>query len=770
MNGHEFDQIVRKFSSVREKRHSRRVVLRSAVCGSAALGLASVVPTAHPLAGAFQATLDQGRAPGGRKVDEKAFDLALDPAAIFQFVRDEILYDPYAGILRGAQGCLWAMAGNSVDQALLLGQLLREALLDVRFVAGELSVAASETLLARATLTQDSLIEHLERLHGAVTDPPPISAESQAAIDAFETEALQQFQLAQQRWREGTDLVSKLLADAAVTLPAPAIALPGLELRQHVWVQFRDGTEWVDLDPSFAGAEHGAVFATAVEQWDELPPELHHTLAIRIHGEQISGDQITPVELLDWAAPSAELVGVPITITHVRPNALTAFGVNLGGVLDNVLQYTPNLAVGSSRAYAGTAPFSILPDGGAADLFGDASTEGDTVAEWIDVTISSPDSPPVTTTRTLFDRLPAELRASGTRVAAEVETAAIVNLGPAFGDGFLPLEQILSLSIATGEIPVSFFAQNLALPDFYADLGLVAHGHNFGRGMFDLQMAAPGGYRVYLDRPNVTGYWLAIDAVNPDEATTLGSSGLDLIQQHLAVAPIEGEAAVTTHPLLAAGVASQVVERLMLEPTPEQIASGVVSRPGVGRLMEAATAAGQAIVVLTPTSEPPAFEHYPLDSRVRIGRLLEDGMIVIAPDGPVTIDGAEVLGWWIVDPATGSTYDMMADGSGGEGAEYGGTTTVSEAATPGFRFLGLCIRQKSVEMAGHLLLLLGLSFTAGQMIGVAAGGTIKGPGAIGGAVVGMSGAILAIEGQITYHPGNPSKWIPAYDTGWKSRC
>ena len=56
-------------------------------------------------------------------VAELAFELEFDQERIFRFVADEIRYEPYIGILRGATGTLETGAGNSVDKALLLAAL-----------------------------------------------------------------------------------------------------------------------------------------------------------------------------------------------------------------------------------------------------------------------------------------------------------------------------------------------------------------------------------------------------------------------------------------------------------------------------------------------------------------------------------------------------------------------------------------------------------------------------------------------------------------------
>ncbi|MFV2062477.1 MAG: hypothetical protein ACC726_03065, partial [Chloroflexota bacterium] len=74
-------------------------------------------------------------------IEALAEALEFDPMAAFRFVRDHIRYEPYRGVLRGAEGTLAARAGNSLDRSLLLAALLDEMLVDYEFAFARLDEA-----------------------------------------------------------------------------------------------------------------------------------------------------------------------------------------------------------------------------------------------------------------------------------------------------------------------------------------------------------------------------------------------------------------------------------------------------------------------------------------------------------------------------------------------------------------------------------------------------------------------------------------------------
>ncbi|MFO7544421.1 MAG: hypothetical protein R6W77_02890, partial [Trueperaceae bacterium] len=176
------------------------------------------------------------------EVDALAESLGPDLDSAFAFVREHIAFDPYAGVLRGADGALAARAGNAWDRALLLRALLEYHGHRTRLAMGELDDGAVDTLLATSAL-------------GA---PRPLDDPHPASVSTFDVDAL-----ATRAWRDHA-LLTQALAGAgalesvgeaggagvaAAESAAGGVAgavVPDIRaaIRSHVWVQVEqlDGT------------------------------------------------------------------------------------------------------------------------------------------------------------------------------------------------------------------------------------------------------------------------------------------------------------------------------------------------------------------------------------------------------------------------------------------------------------------------------------------------------------------------------------------------
>lgn len=227
-------------------------------------------------------------------VAAKAEALGRDRERIFTFVRDEVRYEPYFGVLRGAKGTLMGLAGNAADQSVLLVELLAAAGFasgDVRFAAGALDGPRADALLAQFHATPPGPAggppladQDLEQVAAILGPDWPAAQGIQAEV---EDRALD---LQEALWDdvEATrELITALLEEHGLSAGAADASVREeamrSEARTHTWVQVRDTSgAWVDLDPSFADAAPGQAFAAADATAPALPDQAYHRLGVTV--------------------------------------------------------------------------------------------------------------------------------------------------------------------------------------------------------------------------------------------------------------------------------------------------------------------------------------------------------------------------------------------------------------------------------------------------------------------------------------------------------
>ncbi|MFA6094298.1 MAG: DUF6531 domain-containing protein [Candidatus Paceibacterota bacterium] len=79
-------------------------------------------------------------------IRDLAAQLNYSPVKIFQYVYDNIRFEPYFGSLKGSQGTLYTKAGGATDQASLLIALLRASNIPARYVLGDVQIIDGSNL------------------------------------------------------------------------------------------------------------------------------------------------------------------------------------------------------------------------------------------------------------------------------------------------------------------------------------------------------------------------------------------------------------------------------------------------------------------------------------------------------------------------------------------------------------------------------------------------------------------------------------------------
>jgi hypothetical protein len=188
-----------------------------------------------------------------------------DPAALFAWVRDNTYFVPYDGCLKGPAGVLMDRAGNSLDRALLLAQLLGESGYDVRLARASLDPAGVDGWRAKVRPVPvnrfgpprtDDRGGDLLRAASARCRVDLASLRQQ--VDPHLAQSRSHAEAARRRVAEQTAAVLSAVGDRGNAADAPSVAATLPAVTDHWWVRYRAAAgAWTDLDPTLPDAAPG---------------------------------------------------------------------------------------------------------------------------------------------------------------------------------------------------------------------------------------------------------------------------------------------------------------------------------------------------------------------------------------------------------------------------------------------------------------------------------------------------------------------------------
>jgi hypothetical protein len=667
-------------------RLSRRAFLQSAaVVGLAAIGLEGAVSAGRrPLGPSSRIVAQQNL---GDSITDIADALSYDVEAIFRFVTDRVRYEPYSGVLRGARGTLAARAGNSADQASLLAALLEASYIPYRFAVGRLDAATVDRLAVGSEDDAESFREAaFEALAGTLpgvpsSAPPALDPEARAIMDSAAASQEQIVGWARDQVDGTVSTIESALGAIGIALPVAFTDVPLREIDQHIWVQVLQGVDWVDLDPSLKTGQAGDVLTPASELLETLPDDLFHRVDFAVIGESVANDRLATADLLKLSTRADQLAGLPITFLNASPSGVELLGEVITPV-GGSLSYAPTIVIGD-EAFAGSpirfGRGNALGEelfGGAEDILGGAGSGREATAEWLELTISSPDRDPVVVRRAIFDRV-----GPAARAAAEFDPGAVA-----------PAEQITIDEGAVADIlpalATTWLAVNVGPPERDSPIlhqaeedtgaqAVYAQGQHFVRELSDLAIGLPLGTRSFLDSPNVSAYTVAPRQAPDGEQMV--EFVLDIWHRSHGVVPVAGTNVGAPHATVA-GILDHVAERVLGGDALRGPAdAAAVSAVSVGAVFEAAQRDGVSLRALS-SAEEVASLGYPADAAAILQESLGNGWLAVVPEHPVTLGGEERAGWWLIDAATGRAVDQLDDGRGAQGIEYQATLTPGQLA------------------------------------------------------------------------------------------
>lgn len=629
-------------------------------------------PAAFDLAAAEeQALRDADRLPAEAwEVDTLAASLGQDHLAALAFVRDRIGLDPYAGVLRGAEGTLAARAGSAADRALLLAALLASQGHTPRYAFGALDGVTADALFGSALAGPRQPLEDVPAAEVLTVDAAALAT----------------------RARRDHALIVRALDGA---FPSGAPAAEGTEpaaLRDHVWVQVEmpDGT-WLDLDPAAGRDAPGPSLAAPASTAESLPDEIRHAVTLRVVAESLEEGVVVESVVLEESLPAAEAARAEIWL-HFQPEV----GGLAGSLLEAMAEasWLPVLLV-DGEGRAGRA-FTLGAGGDGDDFFGDFLGGGGPMLASLRLEVESlsPGRAPVSATRTLYDRVPPSERARGTISADSLEPlpnegapaalAALHHVMVSTGGASLrdhAVGRAFAANFAANDLADHDLAAEYALHDLLLPLAVADQTLVVASERLIVEGMADAAVRPFVGRPRV---FLSTFSQLPgaESATSLLT---DLVLDDLAVV-----AAPDASPDLAArlrlwyGVLQTALETELalqraaaVDPDDRQVGSvsletgdglDLIAAADAASLPAGAVAARRALadgaLVLVAGSAPEPGWFWAIRPQTGLTTSMREPGLRIGFVGGGNYTNASAGGpRWVVDPRTGNTVGHIRDGT-----------------------------------------------------------------------------------------------------------
>lgn len=651
-----------------------------------------------------------------------------DPEKLFVWVRDNTYLVPYRGLLRGDTGVLLDRMGNSLDRAMLLQSLLRAAGRDVRLAHATLSEQQAKDVLGKARpipaqanqTTQPSSTEAVD----AFVAKYPQQVDGGTLRKALEKVASEQQRVAarvQERTRAQTEAIAGAVGEPPKDVMEAEAAAGLAAIRDHWWVQWKDGANWVDLDPTLGDAKSGQVLIPATETLvaDKLPESIYHQVEVRVIVERWQDAQLKELRVFNHTLRPFELHGKQIALRHVPtkwPKDLNLFAErnprqSLQTTLVAQEEWLPVLNVGETpnlqSAFTVSAevvqkPFApVLGAGGqttgsrVGNILGGGAigniparepskTPAHLTAEWIEYEIRVPGRPPHKIRREMFDLVGPAARSAGKIPALTISEAQKLERGMALiGEtDILLLASRITPEFFDHEMSRNVLANREVLMGLLGSIdrldpkSLLAKASELSwlsGNLYVLTLARREWSRfqqeIYLAAPNVVTYRRQLRVGSKGEMWA--SEGFDIVANDVAVHPRS-----TGNPFrirLEQGVldtnAEALVATVICQAAKGESACGRIEN--TAELFVRSTALGIDWPIFKEARDlERRLAGLPMDIRARIGRELAAGYFVLVPEEPIPEEKRTVVGWWRIDPRTGQTLGIGDRGWGATATEY----------------------------------------------------------------------------------------------------
>jgi hypothetical protein len=561
------------------------------------------------------ASLEQEKSENPGAGPSESVPAAGDWEEAFKFVRDAIRTEPSRFPLKTPDGVRSGRSGNSLEKALLLGQILQESGLTVQIAEGKLDVRAATKLVG-------------------------------SLFPAGKTFSYKK--------------------DVPVSTPVEDPQLIAA-VKRHFWVQKADGDNWVDLDPSFPGAEPGQAFAPVENTFEPSDEALKTGVSIVL--ECTEADSGEPQQVLSWEGKMDKVANQPLSLTVVAKFQKAAAEESeeedegAGGVfgaLGGESSKTKKGTAGDKVTY--NAALTVRGDG---LVDGQFSPEKGEIAKLVlKIKFESLGEVVSESERILFEKTAKNVEApifqrhailiAPNRIPAEVWQSRLkaVSDKNLLADVKSQVEEIKkslkSKKVSQNTLEKSAELEQKMGPELGFLLTMIFASTS------DDQTEKEGAalsVSTYYQVPRIL-----ICSFSGDQKTS--EAAVDLRQDRIEAVPLPGQALSMKHTFLyGRGVMESILEGKLLE-----LLTGKPALTTAALMQEAAQ---RGIPIRSYSSlEKENFRKMgpPGSVAEKIFSVLDSGRVVIIPEKSIEWAGQKRWGWWDVDPRTMETVGVMDTG------------------------------------------------------------------------------------------------------------
>lgn len=658
--------------------------------------------------------------------------IGIEPTALYSWVRRNVTWVPYRGALRGPVGVLMDRKGNSLDQALLLAELLEASGRRVRLAHAQLPANVASAELQRqiagrsggepagplAPQAAKTAAEQFVDGSGVLDTADAYGIDGKALAEKLKGQVASANTMANkitQRMREQSRALWPALSAQSAELARKDVMDKALAaIGDHWWVQMSKDGQWIDFDLL---SSNGAALAPPAQTADAaaLADGLEHKITVRLVIGQWKQGKTSEALALEQSFRPRDLIGKSVKLMHV-PSLWPAdwpdvteddIQIKLRAALYTQKEWLPVLTVDGKQfmraSIMDTGVVNQTPNSGnqfqrmmvpavgqiakARDILasvGDPDekpkadpklrdpktprAEGELVAEWLEFEFAAPGEAPRKIRREIFDLIgPAARASTGLTYFTMSDDKTVARSMAALGE----IEMLIMPNALAPEFLLHMTASNaLQNKEFIDELASDPFGKAPANavetaskitplpaalfGFAAMRFGAnPYADQLFVDRPQVVVQRATMARGKGGDFYT--SRALDIVDNRIGIDPAAARNAQQYR--LLQGIVDTNTEAEALRMLNETVTANT------GDAFSASLKAGKGWTMLKPGDEAKlaALKASP-DLTARMLADLKAGQIVVASAGGD--------GWWRIDPATGTTLGMGANGSGAAMVEY----------------------------------------------------------------------------------------------------